>query len=182
MTQAQAIFRYVDSQKNWITKLCAKRQIIMLNEYLLGEDILDVGCGAGVVEAEYINTAKSITSCDIKDQNLYGLNVIKCSAEELLFEKNSFDLITMLGVVEHLDKPHIAMLEAHYVLKKRGRIIISIPNGIGWWILRNLFKTSNLHAYFNQKELYEVMSGWKLVKRGPIIRGLFWMYEYEVIK
>jgi ubiquinone/menaquinone biosynthesis C-methylase UbiE len=182
MIEAQTISRYVDSQKRWITKFYAKRQIIMLNDYLLGKDILDIGCGAGVVEAGYRDTVRSISSCDIENQNLYGLNVDICSAENLLYPDNSYEVVTMLGVIEHLSNPQRAVSECCRVLRKRGRLIVSIPDGIGWWVLKHVFKTKNLHAYFNQKDLYRLMIGWKLVGKRPIVRGLFWIYEYEVIK
>lgn len=182
MIEAQVISRYVDSQKRWITKFYAKRQIIMLNDYLLGEDILDIGCGAGVVEAEYGDTVKSITSCDIEDQSLYGLDIDICSAENLPYPDNSYDVVMMLGVIEHLSDPQRAVTECCRVLRRRGKLIVSIPNGFVWLILKYVFKTKNLHADFNWKDLYKLMAGWKLVERRPIIRGLFWMYEYEVIK
>jgi 2-polyprenyl-3-methyl-5-hydroxy-6-metoxy-1,4-benzoquinol methylase len=182
MTVSQAIIHYSRSQKNWITALYAKRQLNMLGGCILGGDLLDIGCGAGVVEAAYGDRAKSITSCDIEDQNLYGLDIDICSADSLPYSDSSYDMITMLGVVEHLERPKAAIAECGRVLKNRGRIIISIPNGHGWWILRNIVGTSNLHAYFNQNDLYQLMDEWKLIEKRPIIYGLFWVYEYEVIK
>jgi ubiquinone/menaquinone biosynthesis C-methylase UbiE len=182
-----AIKRYLDSQKNWITRLYAKRQLTFVGErpdWFAGEDVLDVGCGRGVLEASFHDYSRSFTSCDIVDTNFYGIDVKLCSAECLLFCNNEFDSVFMLGVIEHVEMPDLAVRESRRVLRAGGKLIISIPNGLVWWLMRLikpwLPEHLRKHARFGQKQLYQLMDGWTLLSRRPIIPGLFWLYEFEV--
>ena len=186
---ADVIKRYLDSQKNWITRLYAKRQLTLVGkrlDWFTGQEVLDIGCGRGVLEATFQDYSRSFTSCDIVDTNFYGIDVELCSAECLLFGDNNFNSVFMLGVIEHVEMPDLAVRECRRVLCGRRRLIISIPNGFVWrlmrlvepWLPEHLRK----HARFGQKQLYQLMDGWNLLSRRPIIPGLFWLYEFEVEK
>jgi len=183
-----AIKRYLDSQKNWITRVYAKRQLTLVSERLdwFAGEVLDIGCGRGILEAVFRVCSRSFTSCDIVDTNFYGIEVKLCSAERLPFDSNKYDSVFMLGVIEHLQMPDLAVHECHRVLRTGGKLIISIPNGPVWrimqlvksWLPEHLKK----HARFGQKQLYPLMDGWTLLSRQPVIPGLFWLYEFVVEK
>ena len=69
--------------------------------------ILDVGCGTGA-NLEMLKQYGDSEGVDVSDDALEfcrkkGLKVHKGLAEELPFENESFDLVTALDVVEHLD-------------------------------------------------------------------------------
>lgn len=111
-----------------------------LLKMLIGNDnpkrILDVGCGTG----ETLTFLKSI----YPRAELYGVdssskavafsksrghkNVIKARAETLPFrEKDFFDLVLLLDVLEHIKDHQKAIDEAKRVLRKGGKIIITSP-------------------------------------------------------
>lgn len=189
LTQAEAIDTYVKRQKTWITRLYARRQIQLVkhcSSWIANKDVLDIGCGLGVLGAAFGDLAKSFKLCDMNDINCFGLEVTVCSAEKLPYESGSFDTAFMLGVIEHVNQPKLAINETQRVLRGGGKLILSIPHGTGWWLMRLVegYLPANLqeHAHFNQKHLYQLMDGWKLLRRRPIIYGLFWMYEFESIK
>lgn len=50
-----------------------------------------------------------------------------CSADNIPVESETFDMILLCEVLEHLEKPFDVLVEAHRVLKKDGQIIISMP-------------------------------------------------------
>jgi len=186
---ADVIKRYLDSQKNWITRLYAKCQLILVGkrlDWFAKCDVLDIGCGRGVLEASFGNYSRSFTSCDIVDTNFYGIDVKLCSAECLVFGNNEFDSVFMLGVIEHVEIPDLAVRECRRILRSGGKLIMSIPNGFVWWFMwlaqPLLPEHLRKHARFGQKQLYQLMDGWKLLSRRPIIPGLFWLYEFEVEK
>jgi SAM-dependent methyltransferase len=53
--------------------------------------------------------------------------VLQCNLEEpLSFDDNSFDVVTALDVLEHLDNPHDALHELCRVARKS--VLISLPN------------------------------------------------------
>ena len=48
--------------------------------------------------------------------------------EPLPFESNSFDVVTMLAVLEHLDDPFGVAREIERVLRPGGRMVITVPS------------------------------------------------------
>jgi SAM-dependent methyltransferase len=99
--------------------------------------ILDVGCGTGAnleMLAQY-GTAQGV---DVSDDALEfcrkkGLDAKKGLAEELPFEDESFDVVTALDVVEHLDDDVAGLKEMHRVLKKGGKTLIFVPAFMWLW-------------------------------------------------
>jgi SAM-dependent methyltransferase len=93
--------------------------------------ILDVGCGTGI-NLSYFSRYGSTVGLDISQDALRfcsqrGLsNVLQGDAERLPFEDNSFDLITALDLLEHLDDKQ-ALAEFHRVLKPNGFLILTVP-------------------------------------------------------
>ena len=86
--------------------------------------ILDVGCGTGA-NLEMLANFGEPEGVDVSDDALEfcrqkGLKVHKGLAEKLPFEDESFDVVTALDVVEHLDDDIAGLKEMNRVLKKSG--------------------------------------------------------------
>ncbi len=99
--------------------------------------ILDVGCGTGRL-VKYLNqNGFEASGCDNATEavkkaiQLNSRNLIsKASANHLPFTKNSFDLVTAISVIEHLNKKQAGkfLKEAKRVLKPKGFIFLVTPN------------------------------------------------------
>jgi ubiquinone/menaquinone biosynthesis C-methylase UbiE len=50
-----------------------------------------------------------------------------CSAESLIINDKTFDVVLMAEVLEHLEKPQDALAEASRVLKKGGQLVCTMP-------------------------------------------------------
>jgi len=161
--------KYISGQKNLPTRLLAKRQLDFVNKHIGNGSILDVGCGDGVIGAIY---GDRVTSCDIEDNNRFGIKVDVCSAESLPYADNSFDTICLIGVIEHISDPHRSIAECRRVLRRGGKIIMTYPKGIGWPLLRKVIPRPGikLHADFNMNGH---MSDFWLIERRTIIPGYF---------
>jgi len=94
--------------------------------------ILDVGCGTGanlqmlsqfgVAEGVDVSVA-ALDFCRAR-----GLDLVKQgAAESLPYEDQSFDLVTALDVVEHLDDDVAGLREMHRVLRPGGRALLFVP-------------------------------------------------------
>ena len=99
--------------------------------------VLDVGCGTGKL-VRFLNDAGfSATGCDLSEEALKIAKqknkkntFVKASAIKLPFKNNSFDLLTVISLVEHLTKKEINMFlsEAYRVVKPNGYIFLVTPN------------------------------------------------------
>lgn len=113
----------------------AKRNLIsfFLNQNLknTGSKILDVGCGTGKNLETFSkfgqvwgidNSKEAIIFCRRRGFK----NIVKGNIERMPFEKNSFDAITALDVLEHVNDSE-ALTEIKRVLRKKGILIITVP-------------------------------------------------------
>jgi 2-polyprenyl-3-methyl-5-hydroxy-6-metoxy-1,4-benzoquinol methylase len=102
--------------------------------------LLDMGCGFGHLIKFGDQFGISCVGIDIdKDRLEKGRNrfpeisdklILKdCGDALLTFGENSFDVITMLGVVEHLPDPEKILIDVEKLLKKKGYLLITTPFG-----------------------------------------------------
>ncbi len=100
--------------------------------------ILDVGCGTGMnfsILSQFGNTFSSDASEEaLKFCKSRSMNGLVCSRSEALpFSSESFDIITALDVLEHIDDDLKAMGELRRIMKSEGRLVITVPaHGFLW--------------------------------------------------
>lgn len=119
--------------------------------------ILDVGCGTGANLEMLANFGES-EGVDVSDDALEfcktkGLKVHKGLAEELPFEDESFDVVTALDVVEHLDDDIGGLKEMNRVMKKSGRALIFVPAFMWLWGVQD--DISNHRIRYTKKQIVE---------------------------
>jgi 2-polyprenyl-3-methyl-5-hydroxy-6-metoxy-1,4-benzoquinol methylase len=101
-----------------------------------GNRILDIGSDRGENSAALAAATNATVVCtDISEAAVQacrarGLEAHRAAIGEapLPFDGNSFDLVHMAEVIEHLAHPDRAMEEVRRVLKAKGHLIISTPN------------------------------------------------------
>lgn len=100
--------------------------------------ILDVGCGTGA-NLEMLSQFGSAEGVDVSAEALEfcqarGLNNVRLGeAEHLPYDDNSFDLVTGLDVVEHLDDDLGGLKEMRRVLRQEGRVLLFVPAFMFLW-------------------------------------------------
>lgn len=100
--------------------------------------ILDVGCGTGA-NLQMLANYGVAEGVDISPEALEfcrarGLSKVKLGpAEALPFEDASFDLVTGLDVVEHLDDDVAGLSEMRRVLRPGGRAVLFVPAFMFLW-------------------------------------------------
>ena len=103
---------------------------------LFGDRLLDIGCGTGEYTIEMARRFASVDAVDIEPERLElfqqrcpdNTTVHPMSANELMFEDETFDVVTMIEVLEHLSNPVTALCEIQRVLKVGGRLLLTTPN------------------------------------------------------
>jgi SAM-dependent methyltransferase len=122
--------------------------------------ILDVGCGTGANlemlakfgEAQGVDlSSEALSFCQAR-----GLtNVKQGEAEALPYEANSFDLVTGLDVVEHLDDDLAGLKEMRRVLCLDGRVLLFVPAFMFLWGVQD--DVSNHRRRYTLKGLKRVL-------------------------
>ena len=103
----------------------------------LGEDVLDVGCGAGMdtlIAAQMVGPTGSVTGIDMTPEmaakarrsvtvmGLETVTIVEGSAEQLPFPDSSFDVVISNGVIDLIPDKDAVFSEIVRVLRPGGRI------------------------------------------------------------
>lgn len=124
--------------------------------------VLDIGCGLNNKFFKF----KNYTGIDVRDykgiKNIVHLDLLKDTT--LPFKSNTFDLVMATEFLEHITRPDLLAKEINRVTKRKGTIIISLPNEQAYgsrfgflfgMVLNNgfnLYSHKYLFDYFTAKE------------------------------
>ena len=122
--------------------------------------ILDVGCGTG---ANLLMLSKygDAEGVDVSEDALAfcrerGLDKVRLGAgEELPYEDGTFDLVTALDVVEHMDDDLAGLSEMQRVLRPGGRVLIFVPTFMFLWGLQD--EVSNHRRRYRLPQLRRIL-------------------------
>lgn len=135
--------------------------------------VLDVGCGAGFLSNELALAKLQVTGVDLSEESLivarkYDLTkkvkYLSADAYKLPFENASFDVITAMDFLEHVERPDDVIKEFSRVLKPNGIFIFHTFNRnplayfiiikLVEWLVKNTPKNMHvLHLFIKPKEL-----------------------------
>ena len=116
-----------------IRRISINSKLLLLNKYSTKGSILDIGCGTG----EFLNFCKKnnwITkgvepSSLARKQAITNFNLSVSDNTTLNeFEKNSFNVITMWHVLEHVPNIQQTLNMTNQLLKKDGVLFLALPN------------------------------------------------------
>ena len=122
--------------------------------------ILDVGCGTGA-NLLLLSKYGDAEGVDISEDALAfcrerGLNKVRLGeAEKLPYEDGTFDLVTALDVVEHLDDDCAGLTEMRRVLRPGGRVLLFVPTFMFLWGLQD--DVSNHRRRYRLPQLRRVL-------------------------
>lgn len=101
-----------------------------------GAAVLDAGCGVGYGSARLAEVAGRVVGVDVDDDSIayarerYGGDRLEFRSADLTalpFEDDSFDVVCMFEVIEHLPDRDGALAEAARVLRPDGACYVSTP-------------------------------------------------------
>jgi 2-polyprenyl-3-methyl-5-hydroxy-6-metoxy-1,4-benzoquinol methylase len=116
--------------------------------------LLDVGCGEGVVLRHLDRRLQgvSVIGLDVDGtglrvaQSQNTVSLVQGSVYDLPFASGSFDLVLCCEVLEHVERPEVAMAELARV--SRDRVLLSVPNE-PVWRLSNMARGKYLRHFGN---------------------------------
>lgn len=105
----------------------------MINMSINKGKLLDVGCSIG----DFLACAKQrgfecegieLNSKAVKYARTRGIDVKQKTLEDLDVKESMYDIITLLGVLEHLPNPKDILISINSILKPGGFIFVAVPN------------------------------------------------------
>lgn len=135
-------------------------QTDIVKERCVGRDVLEVGCGTGMILKEIHPIAQRAVGIDISPGMLAqaearGLEVVEGSATELPFEDASFDVVYSFKVLAHVEEIERAMREVSRVLRPGGVAALEFynPRSIRG-VIKQLKRPTAVSDQTNDEEVY----------------------------
>ncbi len=123
----------------WQNSYIKKIKKYVLDNNFKNKVLLDVGTGSGYVAIELAKHGIKVIACDLSPQaienlekykKIFGLKNLKllvCNAENLPIKNASVDYVVSNALLEHLPNEEKAISEWKRVLKKGGRMLVTVP-------------------------------------------------------
>ena len=121
------------SREDYFVKRYGK-YIDKIKLYKGGGKLLDIGCNIGLFLKEAQSKGFCTTGIEVnKDCAAYGqevfkLKIIPDSLENIGFEKDKFDVVTLFDVLEHIPDLKIFINEVRRILRVNGLLVLQLPN------------------------------------------------------
>lgn len=164
---------YANEHYDWVTDpkfpekaLHDRRERAMLTksgQYIANSKVLDVGCGTGLITR---NLPGTVTGLDISPWKLKKVRqhapwaaLVLGDAESLPFKNDSFDAVVCTDVLEHLERPDLAVSDAMRV----ARVLLgTVPSKHLIWRFRRFLTTSDygtepFHTYYDERMLRSLL-------------------------
>ena len=111
-----------------------KKRLDQIENYLKGGKLLDVGCAYGFFLELAKKNGWQVQGTEISEaaymyaKNKLKLPVLNKALEEAEFKNESYDVVTLFDVIEHLPSPNAAIKEIRRILKPNGLLVITTPD------------------------------------------------------
>lgn len=171
-------------KKSLLQGLWHKRKLNLAKEILRDfpfRNCLDVGCASGHMiselskhfpDSKYFAVDSFDKVIEFGKKKYPHIKFKVANAEKLPFKTQEFDLIICYETIEHITKPLNALKEMKRILKKSGRLILTMDSGsvlfrIVWFFWENtkgkVWKGAHLHP-FHHEELEDLIkkAGFKI--------------------
>lgn len=150
----------------WFIEQIEKRRLTQDKSQL---KILEIGCGTGImISIPLASLRYDVLGIDIDEKSIEMAKSVNpfenvrfmCTDASNL--NDHYDFIILSEVLEHLDTPESLLKVSHGLLKEQGFLLISVPNGYGWFELEQFL--------------------WEKLRLGEVIERLKIMWIISMLK
>lgn len=97
------------------------------------KEVLEVGCGVGILLKQIMNNQNKVTGIDISSFAVSllekeGMRGIQSVLPSIPLEDNSFDIVVGTEILEHVDNDKELLIQCNRVCKNGGKIIFVVPD------------------------------------------------------
>jgi 2-polyprenyl-3-methyl-5-hydroxy-6-metoxy-1,4-benzoquinol methylase len=140
---------YKSESVNWLARWLSKlllvfpeRRLGIEHDVLFlaaqpGARLLDIGCGSGERLEKLQGLGWTVRGIDFDEKvvgmaKARGLDVTCGTIPGTWFPPDTFDVITMSHLIEHVPDPIELLKECHRILKPGGKVVLTTPNASCW--------------------------------------------------
>jgi SAM-dependent methyltransferase len=122
-----------------------------------GDTLVDIG---SYYPNKYLR-GKDVIGIDLKFpeelcESYTGYKILDLNKHKLKFKKESVDTVVMGNVLEHVENPSDVLRQINKMLKKDGKLVLSIPNATFWWaIVHNI-----LYKFIRDQDVGVHLNSW----------------------
>lgn len=138
--ETEEYISHTDTKRNLFEKVyhlvreyAIKKKVALINKEQTKGSLLDIGCGTGDFLSAAKNNGWSVTGIEPNEDarakaNIKTNNSVYDISKLEHLPENSFDVITLWHVLEHLPNLELHILVFKKLLKSNGSLIIAVPN------------------------------------------------------
>ena len=124
---------YEDERHSGYHAFIDRLETDLILPYASGKDVLEIGCGTGLILRRMVPVANRAAGIDLSDGMLErarerGLEVYKANATDLPFEDATFDVVYSFKVLAHVEDIDKAIAEMSRVCRRGGLLILEFYN------------------------------------------------------
>lgn len=149
---------YVDYEgDSWPEQKNMQRYLSRITHYKKSGRLLDCGCATGIFMAEAEKSGFEVNGFDVSDyavekaQIKFPEKVTKDTLQSIKFDPETFDVITLFDVIEHLEEPLKALRRLKRMLKNDGLLMINTGD-VGSWLAR--IEGKNWHFFIPPQHFF----------------------------
>ena len=138
-----AVLADIERRHFWFSGRAAFVRSVLPDSLVQGHDVLDVGCGTGSNLVDLHRRGARVAGVDQLRESLVtaggrcpAARVLEGRADDLPFADGTFDGVTLLDVLEHVDE-RSALADIRRVLRPRGWLLVTVPAGQWLWSYRD---------------------------------------------
>jgi len=136
--------------------------------------ILDIGSGQGLllrkIKAKYhrsrvfgVEFSKELVT---RSNRVKGVNCIMADALNIPLAEKSIDIAFCTEVIEHVNDPVKMLKEIHMLLSPKGRLVITVPNRLGYYPAYALLRKFPVHT---RREFFHSLVHWLVPYDDPAL-------------
>ncbi len=136
---SNADLKYFNAPRYLLRRYCVRKLIGTRDS----GSVLDIGCGAGDLSYTLSKIGFSVTGIDFSEAAIAACKLRfaeSVAADRLSFRKDdlfrideTFDIIVMMEVLEHIEDDLSAMKAVHNLLSPGGTVLLSVPANSHWY-------------------------------------------------
>lgn len=134
-------------------KILLSMRINAVLPYIKGY-LLDIGCGTNELVKAYPDKGIGV---DVYPWG--GVDLVVENTAVMPFENNTFDTVTIVAALNHIPNRHEVLMEAHRVMRYKGRIIITMISPMisrVWHFLRSPWDVDQSERGMRQGEVFGI--------------------------